>query len=165
MSTITKSKQFFGFIVWLLIPFIAAGIGSIATINAQLFYSELIRPPWSPPGFAFGPVWTLLYALMGVAAWLIWRRGGFHQARAALSLFLVQLSINALWSWLFFTWHLGLASFVGIVILWILITATLIVFWRLKTLAGVLLIPYLLWVSFAAVLNYAIWQLNPHILI
>jgi tryptophan-rich sensory protein len=101
---------------------------------------------------------------MAIAAWLVWRIDGFLAARSALTLFLVQLGVNALWSWLFFAWHLGAISFVDIVLLWSLIVATLIAFWRISPLAGVLLIPYLLWVSFAAVLNYTIWQLNPAIL-
>ncbi len=101
---------------------------------------------------------------MGVAAWLVWRIGGFRAAQTALTLFLVQLAINALWSWLFFGWHQGALAFADIVLLWVLIVATLAAFWRIRAIAGALLIPYLLWVSFAAALNYSVWQLNSHIL-
>ena len=101
---------------------------------------------------------------MGIAAWLVWRSGGFRTNRQALTLFLVQLALNALWSWLFFAWHRGGLAFTDIVVLWLFIAATIVSFWRVRPLAGVLLIPYLLWVSFAAVLNYSVWQLNPQVL-
>ena len=109
-------------------------------------------------------MWTLLYAMMAVAAWLVWRTGGFRVHRTALALFLVQLAVNALWSWLFFAWHLGALAFADIVLLWVLIAATIVAFWRVRPLAGALLIPYLLWVSFAGALNWAVWQMNPAIL-
>jgi tryptophan-rich sensory protein len=162
--TLPKNKQIIGFLAWLTVSFIAAAIGSAASIQAGPFYTELIRPEWAPPANLFGPVWTILYALMGIAAWLVWRVGGFRAARTALTLFLVQLAVNALWSWLFFGWHLGGLAFADIVLLWVLIVATLIAFSRVKPLAGALLIPYLLWVSFASALNYSVWQLNPQIL-
>jgi tryptophan-rich sensory protein len=125
---------------------------------------QLVLPSWAPPPSVFGPVWTVLYALMAIAAWLVWRIGGFRAARMALILFLAQLAINALWSWLFFGWHLGGLAFADVLALWALIVATLISFWRVRPLAGALLIPYLAWVSFASVLNYAVWQLNPRML-
>ncbi len=102
---------------------------------------------------------------MAIAAWLVWRSGGFSNNRVALSLFLLQLVVNALWSWLFFAWHQGGLALADIALLWILILATTVSFWKVRPLAGMLLIPYLLWVSFAAVLNYAMWQLNPQILV
>lgn len=159
-----KKQQFIGLVAWLAVCFIAAAIGSAASIQAGSFYTQLVRPDWAPPPAIFGPVWTALYALMGVAAWLVWRVGGVRAAGTALSLFLVQLAVNALWSWLFFGWRLGAAAFADIVLLWVLIVATLVAFWRIKPLAGALLIPYLLWVSFAAALNYSAWQLNPGLL-
>lgn len=159
-----KHKQFFGLMAWLGLTFVAAAIGSAASVNAQSFYAEIIKPAWAPPGFVFGPVWTVLYALMGLSAWLVWRAEGMKNARTALSLYLVQLVFNALWSWLFFVWNLGLLSFIEILLLLTLILATTICFWRIKPLAGALLIPYLIWVIFAAALNYSIWQLNPHVL-
>lgn len=159
-----KDKQIIGFAAWLVVSFTAAGIGGAASIQAGPFYTQLIRPEWAPPPNLFGPVWTILYVLMGIAAWLVWRAGGFRAARTALTLFLVQLAVNALWSWLFFGWHLGGLAFADIVLLWVLIVATLVAFWRARPWAGALLIPYLLWVSFASVLNYSVWQLNPQIL-
>ena len=101
---------------------------------------------------------------MAIAAWLVWRVGGFRQAKVALGLFIVQLALNALWTWLFFGWQLGALAFVDITLLWGLIIATLVAFWRITPFAGALLVPYLLWVSFAAALNYAMWQLNPALL-
>jgi tryptophan-rich sensory protein len=102
--------------------------------------------------------------MMAIAAWLVWRSGGFRANRLALSFFLVQLALNALWTWIFFAWHRGALAFAEIVLLWVLIVVTLVLFWRARPVAGALLIPYLLWVSFASVLNYALWQLNPQIL-
>jgi translocator protein len=164
MPSLTMQKQLVGLAAWLVFSFVAAAIGGAASIEAGPFYIQLIRPEWAPPGSIFGPVWTVLYALMGIAAWLVWRIGGFRAARTALILFLVQLALNALWSWLFFGWHRGALAFADILLLWILIVATLTAFWRIRPLAGALLIPYLLWVSFAAALNHSVWQLNPQIL-
>ncbi len=164
MSALAKQKQIIGLAGWLIVSFIAASIGAAASIQAGPFYSQLIRPDWAPPAWVFGPVWTTLYALMGMAAWQVWRVGGFQAARFALALFLVQLAFNALWSWLFFVWHQGALAFVDTLLLWTLIVATLIAFWRISVLAGALLIPYLLWVSFASVLNYSVWQLNAQVL-
>ena len=118
-------------------------------------------------GSVTGDFWArlrVLYALMAIAAWLVWRVGGFRTARFALTLFLVQLALNALWSWLFFAWQRGALAFADILVLWAAIVATLIAFWRIRPLAGALLVPYLLWVSFASALNFSIWQLNPRIL-
>jgi tryptophan-rich sensory protein len=164
MPTYTKRAQILGLLGWLLVSFAAAAIGSVASIRAPAFYTRLVQPGWAPPPWVFGPVWTVLYTLMGVAAWLVWRSGGFRVHRRALTLFLVQLAFNALWSWLFFAWHRGGLAFADILVLWLLIAATLVSFWRVRPLAGGLLIPYLLWVSFASALNYVIWQLNPQVL-
>ena len=164
MPSFTKQKQIIGLAGWLIVSFIAAAIGGAASIQAGPFYTQLIRPDWAPPPWIFGPVWTALYALMGVAAWLVWRVGGFRAAQSALTLFLAQLALNALWSWLFFAWHRGALAFVDILLLWALIVATLIAFWRISALAGALIVPYLLWVSFASALNYSVWQLNAQVL-
>lgn len=164
MTRMSQKNQIIGLVGWLVISFIAAGIGAAASVQASSFYAELVRPSWAPPSAVFGPVWTILYALMGIAAWLVWRAKGFRAARASLVLFLVQLAVNALWSWLFFGWHLGAPAFADIMLLWLLIVTTLALFWRVRLLAGVLLIPYLLWVSFASVLCYSVWQLNPQFL-
>lgn len=154
-----------GLIGWLFITFIAAGIGSIASSKASIFYQQLILPEWAPPGWIFAPVWTILYLLMGIDAWLVWRLQGFRAARIPLSLYIIQLAINALWTWLFFVWRLGKIAFVEIILLWILISFTFIAFLRIRIIYGVLLIPYLAWISFASVLTYVIWKLNPLILI
>ena len=161
MAHLPAYKQIIGLVGWLVVTFVAAAIGGAASVNAGSFYTQLVLPEWAPPAWIFGPVWTVLYVAMGIAAWLIWRADGFRAVRGALTLFLAQLALNALWSWLFFGWHHGALAFADILLLWVLIIATLIAFWRVRALAGWLLVPYLLWVSFASALNYAVWQLNP----
>lgn len=160
----TPAKSLAGLAVSLLVCFVAAAIGGAASVQAGPFYAQLVRPAWAPPASVFGPVWTVLYALMGIAAWLVWRATDLRAARFPLALFLVQLMLNALWSWLFFGWHRGALAFADIVLLALAIVATVIAFWRISRLAGSLLIPYLLWVIFASALNYSVWQLNPQIL-
>lgn len=164
MTQFPQNKQIIGLVAWLLISFVAAAIGGATAAQAGSFYMQIVRPGWAPPADIFGPVWTVLYALMGIAAWLVWRVGGFRAARTALVLFVLQLAVNALWSWLFFGWHRGALAFADIIALWILVVATLVAFWRIRPLAGALLIPYLLWISFASALNYSVWQLNPQLL-
>lgn len=161
MARYSIFKQIIGLFASLLITFVAAAVGAIASIDAGTFYAQLMLPSWAPPGSVFGPVWTVLYILMGIAAWLVWRVNGI---RVALALFVIQLALNALWSWLFFGWHRGDLAFADILLLWVMIIATLLAFWRVRALAGALLVPYLLWVSFASVLNYVVWQLNPQVL-
>lgn len=155
------SRKIIGLGGWLIVAFAAAAVGAIASIHARDFYAQLTRPSWAPPGSVFGPVWSVLYTMMGVAAWLVWKEGGFKAASGPLTLFLVQLVANALWSWLFFSWHLGAAAFVEILILWFLILWTTVAFWRRSTPAGALLVPYLAWVTFATALCFATWRLNP----
>jgi translocator protein len=161
---VIATRDVIGLIAWLLLCFAAAALGAMAAVDARDFYAQLILPSWAPPGSLFGPVWTTLYSLMSIAAWLVWRRHGFAGARAALVLFVVQLAVNALWSWLYFKWRLGLGSLIEVVILWALILATILQFWRFSRLAAWLLFPYLAWVTFATVLTYATWQLNKTIL-
>lgn len=151
-------------ILWLALCAAAGAVGSIASINAREFYATLDQPSWAPPGRVFGPVWTFLYASMGVAAWLVWRERGWSRARGALGLFVMQLAVNALWSWLFFAWHRGGLAMADIVVLSGLIVATLVAFARIRKLAAWLLVPYLAWVCFAAALNYSVWQRNPQLL-
>ena len=164
MARYSIFKQIIGLFASLLITFVAAAVGAIASIDAGTFYAQLMLPSWAPPGSVFGPVWTVLYILMGIAAWLVWRVNGIRAVRGALALFVIQLALNALWSWLFFGWHRGDLAFADILLLWVMIIATLLAFWRVRALAGALLVPYLLWVSFASVLNYVVWQLNPQVL-
>lgn len=164
MQAPSTQKQLMGFIGWVLLCFAASAAGAIASIQAKSFYGSLTQPDWAPPGWLFGPVWSTLFALMAIAAWLVWRDGGFGKHRGALTLFIIQLIPNVLWSWLFFAWNLGGLAFADILVLWILIVATIISFWRVNRLAGAMLVPYLLWVSFAAFLCFSTWKLNPQIL-
>jgi benzodiazapine receptor len=143
MARIPVSRQILGLAGWLLLSFTGAGVGAVASVNAGEFYQQLARPDWAPPAWLFGPVWSVLYLLIGIAAWLVWRERGFRPARTALMLFLVQMAVNALWTWLFFAWQLGALAFIEILVLWGLIVATIIGFWRIRPLAGVLLFPYL----------------------
>lgn len=156
--------QLLGLLACLAVSFLAAAVGGVASANAGEFYQELTRPSWAPPAWLFAPVWTFLYVCMGVAAWLVWRERGLAGARAELLLFLAQLVFNALWSWLFFVWRRGELAFAGAVVLALLVAATVVAFWRLGTPAGVLLLPYLMWVVFASALTWAVWQHNPELL-
>jgi tryptophan-rich sensory protein len=158
------SKQILGLAGWLAATFVTGGIGAFASASAASFYSALSQPSWAPPAWLFGPVWSVLYVLMGIAAWLVWRKHGFRGASTALKLFVAQLFANALWTLIFFVWHLGALSLVEIVALWLLIASTLMAFWRLHRLAALLLVPYLAWVSFATALTASLWQLNPAVL-
>lgn len=164
MSSLTRQKQIAGLLSWLLICFTASAIGAVASIQAKSFYGILTQPVWSPPAWLFGPVWTTLYTLMAIAAWLVWRSGEFRKNKQALTLFLLQLALNALWSWLFFAWHLGAVALLEVLVLWLFIAATIVSFWRVNRLAAGLLIPYFIWIGFATALNYSLWQLNPAIL-
>lgn len=163
MQLLTKQEKVAGLVVWLALTFFAAATGAAASIRASAFYGQLVRPDWAPPSWVFGPAWSILYTLMGIAAWLIWCTGGFRENKFALTIFLVQLAFNALWSWLFFGWYRGALAFADVILLLALIVVTLISFWRIKPLAGLLFVPYLFWVSFAAALNYSVWQLNPQV--
>jgi benzodiazapine receptor len=141
---------------------LAGAIGGIATSRTvNTWYTTLRKPSFNPPSWVFGPVWGTLYTLMGVAAWLVWRKGTANPVvRTALALFIVQLVLNALWSWVFFGFQQPFWGFVVILALWAAIFATMIWFFRVSAAAGVLLIPYILWVSFAGVLNFELWRLN-----
>ena len=162
MTQRSTMAQLAALLGWLLAAFAAGALGAVASIDAVSFYAQLGKPSWAPPSWVFGPVWTTLYVMMGVAAWLVWRSR--DAKRSALILFGVQLAANALWSWLFFAWHQGLWAAVEVLVLLALIAATVLVFWRISRLAGLLLVPYLLWVGFASALTWAIWQLNPGLL-
>ena len=111
MLLLSKRKNIFGLIGWLALCFAASAVGAVASIQAQSFYQQIAQPTWAPPSWLFGPVWTLLYAMMAVAAWLVWCCGGVRANRIALSFFGAQLALNALWSWLFFAWYLGALAF------------------------------------------------------
>lgn len=150
--------------IWIVVCLAASALGYLASREAPEFYARLSLPGWAPPAAVFGPVWTLLYLLMGLAAGLVWQQRRQQPVGAAIALFLVQLGLNALWSWLFFAWHWGLAAFVDILLLWLGIAATFLLFWRLRRSAAWLLLPYWLWVSFAAVLCGTVWRMNPALL-
>jgi tryptophan-rich sensory protein len=124
------------------------------------WYATLKKPAWNPPGWVFGPVWTALYTMMAVAAWLVWQRGGFASQRRPLTLFLAQLALNAAWTPLFFGLRLPGLAFAEIMVLWLAIAATLTSFRGVSRPAAWLLVPYLAWVTFAAALNFALWRLN-----
>ncbi len=143
---------------WLALCFGAATFGALFMPGE--WYAQLRKPSWNPPSWLFGPVWTALYFMMASAAWLVWRRGGFAANLRPLSLFLAQLVFNALWSWLFFGLKNPALAFVDIVCLWLGILMTLLSFWSVHRTAALLLVPYLAWVSFAAVLNWTLWQMN-----
>ena len=164
MKSMSIRRQIAGLVGWLLVCFAAAAVGAIASANAATFYSQLSRPGWAPPAWLFAPVWTLLYLLMGVSAWLVWKAHRFKESRVSLGLFVLQLAANALWTWIFFSWHQGAMAVSEILLLWCLIVATVALFWRLRVLAAVLLFPYLAWVTFATALTFSTWQLNPEIL-
>ena len=144
---------------WLLLCFAAASLGGI--FGPGEWYASLNKPSWNPPGWLFGPVWTTLYAMMAVAAWLVWRRGGFARQGRALTFFLVQLALNAAWTPLFFGLQRPGLAFAEIVLLWLAIAATIYAFRPVSRVALWLLVPYLAWVSFAAALNFTLWRLNP----
>ena len=164
MQRRTTLAQAIGLLAWLAVSFTAAGVGAIASVDAASFYAQLAKPAWAPPASAFGPVWSVLYLLMGIAAWLVWREQGTKGSTVALAFFLVQLIANALWSWLFFAWRNGAAAFAGVLILLVLIVATIVTFWRIRRLSSLLLVPYLAWVCFASVLTWAVWQSNQKVL-
>lgn len=150
--------------LWMLLSLAVAVVGGLASIEAGAFYAQLRLPVWAPPGWVFGPVWTLLYALMAVAAWLVSGTAPSRRRTIALTLYVAQLVPNALWSWLFFRWRLGGLALADIAILWILVSLTRQTFHRQRALAALLLLPYLLWIGFAMALNYVVWRLNPQLL-
>ncbi|MGE5176544.1 MAG: TspO/MBR family protein [Hyphomicrobiales bacterium] len=162
MTSRTFSTQSLGLLGWLTAAFAAGAVGAIASGNAAAFYAQLSKPSWAPPASVFGPVWTTLYALMGVAAWLVWRSP--RRSGAALRLFFAQLAANAPWSWLFFAWRSGAVAAVEVLVLLALIGATMVAFWSRSRLAAALLLPYVLWVAFASALTWAVWRANPGLL-
>ncbi len=146
---------------FLAATFLVAGVSSVFTVTAiPTWYAALAKPSFNPPNQVFGPVWTLLYALMAIAAWLVWKQPDSKLRRAGLIWFGIQLALNFLWSFVFFRYHqLGLAM-VEIAFLWLAVAGTTAIFFRTSKAAGWMFVPYLAWVSFASVLNFAIWRLN-----
>lgn len=149
-------------IISLVLPQIAGIVGSLFTTSAiPSWYATLQRPSFSPPNWIFGPVWITLYVLMGISVYLVWQKVEENKtAEGALWLFWVHLFFNAIWSIIFFGLQNPGLAFINIIIIWLLIIALMIKFWKINRWATYLLTPYLVWVSFASVLNYFIWYLN-----
>lgn len=143
---------------------LAALLGSVASLDAPAFYQELNKPSWAPPAWVFGPVWTILFALMATSAWLVVKGRALSRSRVELALYGTQLVLNAAWTWLFFHWNLGAAAFVDVLILLVMVALTARAFYRVKPLAGWLMVPYVAWVSFASALTFAVWQGNAGVL-
>lgn len=157
-----KLNNFFKLAVAIGVSELAGVIGSFFTISAiPTWYTGLVKPALNPPSWVFGPVWTILYALMGIAAFLVWKNGWERKdVKIALGVFGIQLFLNAIWSIIFFGLQSSDWALVDIVLLWFAIVWTMVVFYKISKPAAWLLAPYLLWVSFASYLNYSIWILN-----
>lgn len=156
---IKLDNQWLVLVGFLLASFAAAALGSVTTISSvREWYPTVAKPVWTPPSWLFGPVWTVLYAMMSVAAWLVWRRAGWS---GALVWYAMQLALNATWSPVFFGLHQIGWALVNMVSLWLAIAGTTVAFWRVSPVAGWLFVPYLAWVSYATALNFAIWRMNP----
>lgn len=157
-------SQALGLLAWLALSLLAGGLGAVASVDAASFYAQLNQPAWAPPAGVFGPVWSVLYVLMAIAAWLVWREADTPARGTALVVFVLQLAVNALWSWLFFAWHLGAWAFADVLLLLALIGVTIVLFRRVRPLAAWLLLPYLAWVAFASALTWSVWRANPGVL-
>ena len=138
--------------------------GGLASVQSQSFYQEVVRPSWAPPPQVFGPVWTVLYLMIAVASGMALTAAPPQRRAGLLVLLVVQFALNALWTWIFFVWRNGALAFMDILALWISIIVMIFVFWRYSKVAAAMLVPYLIWVSFAAALNFAIWRSNPGLL-
>ncbi|MBU2101310.1 tryptophan-rich sensory protein [Patescibacteria group bacterium] len=153
--------KIFPVLISILIAQLAGIIGSFFTVTSvNTWYLDLVKPAWNPSSWIFGPVWITLYTLMGIAAYLVWRSNGASGVKIALLVYGVHLVLNALWSILFFGLNNPAVAFFEILLLLVFILVTIFLFWKINPWAGALLLPYLGWVSFAAFLNYTIWQLN-----
>ncbi len=157
-----KINNTFKLIIAIVVSELAGVIGSLFTVSAiPTWYAGLVKPALNPPAWVFGPVWTTLFALMGIAAFLVWKKGlDRRDVRIALGIFIGQLVLNTLWSIIFFGLHSPGWALIDITLLWLAILGTIIVFYKISRPAMFLLLPYILWVSFAGYLNYSIWTLN-----
>lgn len=155
-------KNIIKLIIAIIVSNLAGVIGSLFTSpSIPGWYSQLNRPSFNPPSWVFAPVWTTLYLLMGVSAFFVWKKGfDRRDVRIALGIFLTQLFLNSIWSIIFFSLHSPFGAFVEIIFLWSAILLTVVYFWKISKPAAYLLLPYIFWVSFAAFLNFFIWQLN-----
>ena len=139
--------------------FVVALTGSF--FRPGVWYERLVKPSWRPPNWLFAPVWTVLYFMIAISGWLVWREAGFSGAALALTVYAIQLVLNAAWTPIFFGLHRAGLGLLDIVLVWLSIVATIWLFYPIHAGAALLLLPYLLWVTFAAALNFAIWRLNP----
>jgi len=155
-----STRRWGGLVFFIVLCFATAWAGAGATSRSLAWYAALRKPSWTPPNWLFGPVWSILYLMMAIAAWRVWERNGLSGARQALALFFVQLALNGAWPWLFFAMRSPGAGFADIVVLWVAVLATTVSFWVRDRVAGGLMVPYLVWVSYAAALNFAIWRMN-----
>jgi tryptophan-rich sensory protein len=147
--------------VFIILCFSAAALGSVFTHRSiKTWYLTIKKPSWNPPGKVFAPVWTVLYLMMAVAGWIVWERLSQKGVSVPMVLFFIQLVLNTVWSAVFFGLRNPGWAFLEVILLWVFIALTVISFWNVYWVAGVLFLPYLLWVSFAAILNLAIWRLN-----
>lgn len=155
-------RNFFKLAVAIVVSELAGIIGSVFTMQSiPIWYASLEKPALSPPNWIFGPVWTTLYFLMGVAAFLVWRYGFEHkEVKITLVIFCGQLVLNVFWSIIFFGLHNPFWAFIEIIVLWLAIFWTIVCFYKISRPSALLLLPYIFWVSFAAYLNYTIWLIN-----
>lgn len=155
---VSRRRDVLGLVAFVALCFGTAALGNTATARSVLeWYPGLRKPPWTPPNWVFGPVWTVLYGMMAVAGWLAWRD---ERSRTTTLVFLLQLLLNGAWSWLFFGLRRPDLALAGVVLLWLAIVATITAFWKISRLAVILFVPYLAWVTFAAFLNRAVVRLN-----
>lgn len=158
---ITLFRPYIDLTAWMGLCFAAMLAGSYLTQpGLPEWYASLLKPEWTPPNWVFGPVWFVLYTLMGIAAWLVWRQGGLFRTKLPIIFFVVQLLLNVLWSYLFFGLRSPMFAFAEIVVLWLAILATTIAFWQANRLSGLLMLPTLVWVAYAGTLNFYIWRMN-----
>lgn len=163
--TIETNKSLIHLTVWIAVIYGLAAIAGYGSLTAPEVYKSFTRPTWAPPGSIFGPVWATLYTMIAISGWLVWPKNKITKTKATFALFVAQMLANVLWSWFFFAWQSGLFAFLNILLLVILLLSTITAFWRLNArVAALLLVPYLIWVSFAAYLNFTIWQMNPTLL-
>ncbi len=152
-------RQALSLALFLALPLATGALGAVASTPGE-WYAGLAKPAWNPPSWVFGPVWTTLYLLMGLAAWLVWRERASKPVAGAMWLFGGQLLVNGAWSWLFFEYHLIALALADLLLLLVVVALLTMRFWSVRPVAGILLLPYLTWVGFAALLNGAIWLLN-----
>jgi translocator protein len=156
-----KTTTILTIVICIAIPLVIGGLSGFATTGAiDTWYAQLNKPSFNPPNYLFGPVWTILYILMGISLFLVWKSPSGNERNMALTIFVIQMVLNFAWTFLFFYFHRPGLALIEIIILWIAILLMIIAFYRIDKIASLLQIPYILWVSFASVLNGAIWFLN-----